>query len=72
MSASPRQPVLAVAQVSPLHLQRLQVRCDGADVAAAKAHGAVVMHTPGVVNDDVAELPIGLTTAYHVRRARHG
>jgi lactate dehydrogenase-like 2-hydroxyacid dehydrogenase len=33
---------------------------DGIDVAAAKARGVVVTHTPGVLNDDVADLAIGL------------
>jgi lactate dehydrogenase-like 2-hydroxyacid dehydrogenase len=33
---------------------------DGVDVAAAKARGAVVTHTPDVLNDDVADLAIGL------------
>ncbi len=33
---------------------------DGIDVAAAKARGVVVTHTPEVLNDDVADLAIGL------------
>ena len=33
---------------------------DGIDVAAAKARGVVVTHTPGVLNDDVADLAITL------------
>jgi hydroxypyruvate reductase len=33
---------------------------DGVDVAAAKARGVMVTHTPGVLNDDVADLAIGL------------
>ncbi|HEY2925250.1 MAG TPA: 2-hydroxyacid dehydrogenase [Albitalea sp.] len=33
---------------------------DGVDVAAAKARGVVVTHTPNVLNDDVADLAIGL------------
>jgi hydroxypyruvate reductase len=33
---------------------------DGVDVAAAKARGIVVTHTPDVLNDDVADLAIGL------------
>jgi len=33
---------------------------DGIDVAAAKARGIVVTHTPNVLNDDVADLAIGL------------
>jgi lactate dehydrogenase-like 2-hydroxyacid dehydrogenase len=33
---------------------------DGIDVAAAKARGVMVTHTPGVLNDDVADLAIAL------------
>ncbi len=33
---------------------------DGVDVAAAKARGVMVTHTPDVLNDDVADLAIGL------------
>ena len=33
---------------------------DGIDVEAAKARGIVVTHTPDVLNDDVADLAIGL------------
>jgi len=33
---------------------------DGIDVAAAKARGVIVTHTPDVLNDDVADLAIGL------------
>ena len=33
---------------------------DGIDVAAAKARGVMVTHTPDVLNDDVADLAIGL------------
>ncbi|MEP7298505.1 MAG: 2-hydroxyacid dehydrogenase [Burkholderiales bacterium] len=36
---------------------------DGIDVAAAKARGTVVTHTPNVLNDDVADLAIGLMLA---------
>jgi hydroxypyruvate reductase len=113
LSTSSRQPVLAVTQISPLYMQRLQARYDvldrlhetdpaafaamapriraaaasgesrvsaelivqmpalrlisvmgvgydGVDVMAAKTHGAVVTHTPDVLNDDVADLAIGL------------
>jgi hydroxypyruvate reductase len=37
---------------------------DGIDVAAAKAQGVVVTHTPDVLNDDVADLAIGLMLAW--------
>ena len=33
---------------------------DGIDVAAAKARGVMVTHTPGVLNDDVADLALAL------------
>ncbi len=33
---------------------------DGIDVAAAKAQNVIVTHTPNVLNDDVADLAIGL------------
>ncbi len=33
---------------------------DGVDVAAAKARGVMVTHTPNVLNDDVADTAIGL------------
>lgn len=33
---------------------------DGIDVAAAKARGIMVTHTPNVLNDDVADLALGL------------
>ncbi len=33
---------------------------DGIDVAAAKARGVIVTHTPGVLNDDVADLALAL------------
>jgi len=36
---------------------------DGIDVAAAKERGVVVTHTPGVLNDDVADLAIALMLA---------
>ena len=48
------------------HLPALQmisvmgVGYDGIDVAAAKARGVMVSHTPDVLNDDVADLAIGL------------
>ena len=36
---------------------------DGVDVAAAKARGIVVTHTPDVLNDDVADLALALMLA---------
>lgn len=43
---------------------------DGIDVAAAKARGIVVTHTPGVLNDDVADLAIALMLALSRQIAR--
>ena len=37
---------------------------DGIDVAAAKARGVMVTHTPGVLDDDVADLAIALMLAW--------
>ena len=37
---------------------------DGIDVAAAKARGVTVTHTPGVLNDDVADLALALMLAW--------
>jgi hydroxypyruvate reductase len=37
---------------------------DGIDVAAAKARGVVVTHTPGVLNDEVADLAMALMFAW--------
>jgi lactate dehydrogenase-like 2-hydroxyacid dehydrogenase len=44
---------------------------DGIDVAAAKARGVIVTHTPAVLNDDVADLAIALmlATARGIARA---
>ena len=36
---------------------------DGVDVAAARERGIAVTHTPGVLNDEVADLAIGLVIA---------
>jgi lactate dehydrogenase-like 2-hydroxyacid dehydrogenase len=36
---------------------------DGVDLAAAKARGVMVTHTPNVLNDDVADLALGLMLA---------
>ncbi len=43
---------------------------DGIDVAAAKARGVTVTHTPGVLNDDVADLAIALMLAWARQVAR--
>jgi hydroxypyruvate reductase len=50
-----------MAQLPALEIVSVMgVGYDGVDVAAAKAKGAVVTHTPDVLNDDVADLAIGL------------
>ncbi|MEO6409835.1 MAG: 2-hydroxyacid dehydrogenase [Burkholderiaceae bacterium] len=48
-----RLPALEIVSV-------MGVGYDGIDVAAAKARGVVVTHTPDVLNDDVADLALGL------------
>ncbi|MEO5732548.1 MAG: 2-hydroxyacid dehydrogenase [Rubrivivax sp.] len=53
-----------IAQLPALRvISVMGVGYDGVDVAAAKAAGAVVTHTPGVLNDDVADLAIALMLA---------
>ncbi len=54
-----------IAQLPALEIISVMgVGYDGIDVAAAKARGAVVTHTPGVLNDDVADLAIALMLAW--------
>jgi hydroxypyruvate reductase len=48
-----RLPALEIVSV-------MGVGYDGIDVAAAKARGVIVTHTPEVLNDDVADLALGL------------
>jgi len=50
-----------IAQLPALEIISVMgVGYDGIDVAAAKARGIQVTHTPNVLNDDVADLAIGL------------
>jgi len=50
-----------IAQLPALQIISVMgVGYDGIDVAAAKARGVQVTHTPDVLNDDVADLAIGL------------
>ena len=50
-----------IAQLPALQIISVMgVGYDGIDVAAAKARGVMVSHTPDVLNDDVADLAIGL------------
>ena len=60
-SGESKVPAALLAQLPALELVSVMgVGYDGVDVAAAKAQGAVVTHTPNVLNDDVADLAIGL------------
>lgn len=53
-----------IAQLPALEIISVMgVGYDGIDVAAAKARGVTVTHTPDVLNDDVADLAIGLMLA---------
>jgi hydroxypyruvate reductase len=50
-----------IAQLPALELISVMgVGYDGVDVAAAKSRGIMVTHTPDVLNDDVADVAIGL------------
>ena len=54
-----------IAQLPALEvISVMGVGYDGIDVAAAKARGVVVTHTPAVLNDDVADLAIALMLAW--------
>ena len=60
-----------IAQLPKLEIISVMgVGYDGIDVAAAKARGVVVTHTPGVLNDDVADLAIALMLAWARQVAR--
>jgi lactate dehydrogenase-like 2-hydroxyacid dehydrogenase len=69
-----------IAQLPALEIISVMgVGYDGIDVAAAKSRGVVVTHTPGVLNDDVADLALALMLAVsrtipqadrHVREGR--
>ena len=53
-----------IAQLPALEIISIMgVGYDGVDVAAAKARGVMVTHTPNVLNDDVADLALGLMLA---------
>lgn len=53
-----------IAQLPALEIIAVMgVGYDGVDVAAAKARGVMVTHTPDVLNDDVADLAIALMLA---------
>jgi hydroxypyruvate reductase len=60
-----------MAQLPALEIVSVMgVGYDGIDVAAAKARGVVVTHTPGVLNDDVADLAIALMLGWARQIAR--
>jgi lactate dehydrogenase-like 2-hydroxyacid dehydrogenase len=60
-SGDSKVPGELIARLPALELISVMgVGYDGVDVAAAKARGVMVTHTPNVLNDDVADLAIGL------------
>ncbi len=60
-----------IAQLPALEvISVMGVGYDGIDVTAAKARNVVVTHTPAVLNDDVADLAIGLMLAWSRQIAR--
>ena len=63
-SGESKIPAELMAQLPGLQVISIMgVGYDGVDVAAAKARGVVVTHTPNVLNDDVADLALGLMLA---------
>ena len=60
-SGDSKVPAALIAQLPALEVISIMgVGYDGVDVAAAKARGIMVTHTPNVLNDDVADLALGL------------
>lgn len=60
-SGESKVPAELMAQLPALEIVSIMgVGYDGVDVAAAKARGAMVTHTPDVLNDDVADLALAL------------
>jgi len=60
-SGDSKVPADLIAQLPALEvISVMGVGYDGVDVAAAKARGVMVTHTPDVLNDDVADLALGL------------
>jgi len=60
-SGESKLPAGLVAQLPALEIVAVMgVGYDGIDVPACKARGAMVTHTPDVLNDDVADLALGL------------
>jgi hydroxypyruvate reductase len=63
-SGESKVPAELIAQLPALEVISIMgVGYDGVDVAAAKARGVMVTHTPNVLNDDVADLALGLMLA---------
>ena len=63
-SGESKVPATLIAQLPALEIISVfGVGYDGVDVAAAKARHVMVTHTPNVLNDDVADLAIGLMLA---------
>lgn len=63
-SGESKLPAALVAQLPALEIVSVMgVGYDGIDVPACKAKGAKVTHTPDVLNDDVADLALGLMLA---------
>ena len=60
-SGESKVPAELIAQLPALEIISIMgVGYDGVDVAAAKARKVMVTHTPNVLNDDVADLALGL------------
>lgn len=60
-SGESKVPASLIAQLPALEvISVMGVGYDGVDVQAAKARGIPVTHTPNVLNDDVADLALGL------------
>lgn len=60
-SGESKVPGALIAQLPALEIISVMgVGYDGVDVAAARARGVMVTHTPDVLDDDVADLAIGL------------
>jgi hydroxypyruvate reductase len=63
-SGESKVPASLIAQLPALEIISVfGVGYDGVDVAAAKARNVMVTHTPNVLNDDVADLAMGLMLA---------
>lgn len=60
-SGDSKLPAELIARLPALEIVSVMgVGYDGIDVAACKARGVMVTHTPDVLNDDVADLALGL------------